>query len=74
MATASFVVILLTPLFGLTIFILRSFISQAVTKALEPIWSKLNSHSEAIARLQGVEDGRKQAVAAAGITTTGPTA
>lgn len=72
LATAVLVVTLMSPVFVVTIFILRSFIKQAVDKALEPIYIRLNQYGVAIARLEGVEEGRRQAVAAAGITTNQP--
>jgi hypothetical protein len=59
LATASFVVVLMTPVFALTIFILRSFISQGIDKALKPVYEILNEHATAIAKLKGVEEGKR---------------
>lgn len=44
-------------------------IAKQVTPVLNEIKDEIRVHDTRIARLEGVEDGRRQAVAAAGVTT-----
>jgi ABC-type multidrug transport system fused ATPase/permease subunit len=59
LTTAALVVALLTPLFALLLFVLRSFISSAIELALKPVWTQLDLHNQAIAKLQGIEEGKR---------------
>lgn len=45
-------------------------IASQVTPRLDFIGETLTDHAKRIARLEGVEEGKKQAIAAAGVTTT----
>lgn len=45
-------------------------ITKKVTPALDAIGVTLQTHDTRIARLEGVEEGKRQAIAAAGVTTT----
>lgn len=59
LTTAVLVVALLTPLFGLMLFVLRSFIGSAIELALKPVWNQLDQYGKAIARLEGIEQGKQ---------------
>jgi hypothetical protein len=48
---------------------IRSVISSDVTPALEKINTQIQKHDTRIARLEGVEEGKKQAIAQAGVST-----
>lgn len=45
-------------------------ITDQVVPRLEKISGQLSDHDRRIARLEGVEEGKRQAIAAAGVTTT----
>ena len=47
-------------------------ISKKVTPVLESIQNELKQHDTRLARLEGVEEGKRQAVAQAGVTTVAP--
>jgi hypothetical protein len=47
-------------------------ISSKVTPSLEEIKSELKRHDTRIARLEGIEEGKRQAVAQAGVTVASP--
>lgn len=46
-------------------------VAQEVTPVLTEIKNELRLHDTRIARLEGVEEGKRQAVAAAGVSTNG---
>lgn len=46
-------------------------IDDRVTPTLTRIQARLDGHDTRIARLEGVEDGKRQAIAAAGVTVKG---
>lgn len=45
-------------------------ITRDVTPRLDAIATELRNHDNRIARLEGMEEGKRQAIAAAGVTTT----
>lgn len=49
---------------------IERIIHDEVTPKLDEISTTLRDHDTRIARLEGVEEGKKQAIAQAGITTT----
>lgn len=51
---------------------IESVISDKVTPKLDSIDHQLKGHDTRIARLEGIEEGKRQAIAAAGVTTTTP--
>ena len=46
-----------------------SVIHSEVTPLLDKITKRLDAHDTRIARIEGIEEGKKQAIAAAGVTT-----
>lgn len=51
---------------------IQAVIKTDITPALDAIQDELKIHDTRIARLEGVEEGKRYAVAAAGVTTTSP--
>ena len=49
----------------------KSVVASEVTPVLNEIKDELRSHDTRIARLEGVEEGKRYAVDAAGVTTKG---
>ena len=58
-AVATAVVVLMTPVLGFAIWLLRQFIESGIDRALLPIVERLNSIDTRVARLEGREDGKR---------------
>lgn len=61
--------IILTFFTGVLVWLVKRSIADAVRDAMAPIEKRIDDHDTRIARLEGVNEGRRQAVAAAGVTT-----
>ena len=69
LANAVAVTIILTFFAGLIIWLIKRSISDAVREAMIPIEKRLDNHDTRIARLEGMEQGKRDAVAAAGVSS-----
>ncbi len=64
------ITVILTFFAGIIVWLIRRSISDAVAVALKPIEEDIKDHDTRIARLEGVEEGKRYAVDAAAVTTT----
>lgn len=71
LANAVAVSVIVTFAIGIAIWLIKRSIAEAVRDAMIPIEKRIDDHDTRIARLEGVNDGRKQAVAAAAVTVKG---
>lgn len=58
-AIAIAVVAMMTPIFAGTLFVLRAIIQAAMDKTMAPVLERLDNHDTRIARLEGIEEGKR---------------
>ena len=62
--------IILTFFAAIITFLVRRGITDAVRVAMEPIEARLDEHDNRLSRLEGMEEGKRMAIAQAGVSTT----
>lgn len=63
------ITIILTFFAGVIIWLIKRSIADAVREAMIPIEKRLDDHDTRIARLEGIEEGKRIATDMAGVTT-----